>query len=135
MPLSSNHLISLVSVLFFCAFNHEFSMGKSCSCDFPDDGVPFALLSTYEMLGGIMCANLPIIFKLLHRTFRAVHSATSQEARSIPAEHSHEPVRLSENTDGHPAGWTPLPNNYYSHGNNSTTTFEAQTEALVGHNT
>lgn len=135
MPLSRNHLISLVSVLFFCAFNHEFSGGKSCSCDFPDDGVPFALLSTYEMLGGIMCANLPVIYKLLRRAFRGVHSATSPETRSIRAEHSPEHFRLSENNDGDPAGWTPLSNNYYSHVNNYTTTFEAQTEAQVDHNT
>ena len=129
-----------MSVLFFCAFNHEFSIGKSCSCDFPDDGVPFALLSTYEMLGGIMCANLPIIYKLLKRTFRGVRSAPSPEVRSIPAEHSREPFRLSENNDGDPNGgdpasWTPLSNDYESHGNNYTTTFEAQTEAQVGHNT
>lgn len=110
-------------------------MGKSCSCDFSDDGVPFALLSTYEMLGGIMCANLPIIYKMLRRMFRGVHSATSPEARWISAEHSHGAFRLSENNDGDPAGWTPLSNNYYSDGNNYTTTFEAQTEAQVGHNT
>jgi hypothetical protein len=82
-----------------------------------------------------MCANLPIIYKLLRRMFRGVHSATSPEARSIPAEHLHDPFRLSENNDGDPAGWSPLSNDYYSHSNNYTTAFEAQTEAQVGHNT
>lgn len=129
MALSRNQMISLVSVLFFYAFNHKFSMEKSCSCDFPDDGVPFALLSAYEILGGIMCANLPNIYKLLRRAFRRVHTVTSPEARSIPAEHSRGHFRLHENNDGDPSGWTSLSNDYYSHDNNYTTTFEAQTEA------
>lgn len=134
MALSRNQMISLVSVFSFYAINHIFSMGNSCSCDFPDDGVPFALLSAYEILGGIMCANLPIIYKLLRRAFRRVHTATSLEARSIPAEHSHGHFWLPENNDDDPSGWTRLSNNYYSHDNNYTTTFEAQTEAQVGHN-
>ncbi|KAL2864973.1 uncharacterized protein BJX67DRAFT_359532 [Aspergillus lucknowensis] len=106
------------------------------SPDITYDGVPFALLSTYEMLGGIMCANLPIIYKLLRRVFWGVRSAPSPEARSIPAEHSHGPFRHPENSDGDPGGWTPLSGNYYSHGNNYTTTVEAQPEAAqIGHNT
>jgi hypothetical protein len=80
-----------------------------------------------------MCANLPIIYKLLSRTLRRVHAATSPEARSIPVEHSGGHFRPHENNDGQP-GWARLSNSYHSHDNNYTATFEAQTEAQGGHN-
>jgi hypothetical protein len=59
-----------------------------------DDKVLSALISAYEILGGIMCANLPIIYKLLRRAFRGVYTSTSLEGKSISAEYSRRHFRL-----------------------------------------
>lgn len=40
----------------------------------PGAGVPLAILSAWEVLGGILCANLPILYKFIARAFQMIKS-------------------------------------------------------------
>jgi hypothetical protein len=51
--------------------------------DIAGAGVPLGILSVWEPLGGILCANLPISHKLFLRIFRKVTGRTSSERNHL----------------------------------------------------
>ncbi|RAL05081.1 putative integral membrane protein PTH11-like [Aspergillus ibericus CBS 121593] len=83
------------------------------SSDYTWAGVPLGILSAWEPLGGILCANLPVIYKSLASIFRNLKSTllTRSANPSSSSHHHHQRQSKSKSTThNHHNTWLELHN-------------------------
>ncbi|RAK73796.1 putative integral membrane protein PTH11-like [Aspergillus fijiensis CBS 313.89] len=98
------------------------------SSDITWEGVPLAVLSAFESFGGILCANLPIIYRLFRSAAQKMTSRTGNSSSAPKTPHRQygygSNMYGSKNVDRRPRGvsaandeqWIRLPNGNLSHG-------------------
>ncbi|PYI00820.1 integral membrane protein PTH11-like protein [Aspergillus sclerotiicarbonarius CBS 121057] len=79
------------------------------SSDYTWAGVPLGILSAWEPLGGILCANLPVIYKSLVSIFRTLRSTLLTRSAN-PSSSSHHRQTKSTTAHNHHNTWLQLHN-------------------------
>ncbi|KAJ5248960.1 hypothetical protein N7468_000411 [Penicillium chermesinum] len=55
------------------------------SSDFTWAGVPLGILSVFETLGGIICANIPFLYRVITRTLKRIFSSLASSGAEAPS--------------------------------------------------
>lgn len=81
------------------------------------DGVPLGALSVFEPLGGILSANLPVIYLIFANAYRKLKSFSagfSSRSKLAPASEGSSRFRIAENSDRSGEKWIELPRSNHS---------------------
>ncbi|KAF5860309.1 hypothetical protein ETB97_001729 [Aspergillus alliaceus] len=71
------------------------------SADITWEGVPLGILSAFESLGGVLCANLPIIYRLFKKAAQNISSSVSgQKTKTSNLQYGYDPKAYGSKSHG-----------------------------------